>query len=82
MKTKTTIVYGVVIEFDDLGQQINTFINYDEAIEASNNLINQIKSNNLKNINVYFSELEYDIYNNIILDENLINKYSKLLYKC
>ena len=78
MKIKT--LYGVVIKFNNGGENMDSFLVKDSALDKAKEIINFIKLNNKKGIKVYLSELEYDEYNNRILSNSLISNQSELLF--
>lgn len=77
----TTILYGVVIQYSDGGQQMNSFLKEGSALSKAEEVISIIKNSNKKGFKVYLSELEYDHYKNLILSESLVNEDSELLFE-
>lgn len=78
MRIKT--LYGIVVEKGNGGQTLDSFLKKESAIKRSEEIINHIKENDIKNIKVYLSELDYDPQRNLLLSNKLINSYSKLLF--
>ncbi|MCM3273052.1 hypothetical protein [Paenibacillus elgii] len=78
---RISILYGVIVKFADGGMRIGgTFSDEENAIVKANELINEIKKKEIRNIKVYISQLEYDIDRNCIVTKNIIDEYSELLY--
>lgn len=78
MRIKT--LYGIVVEKDNGGQTLDSFLKKESALQRSEEIINHIKKNDIKNIKVYLSELDYDLQRNLLLSNKLINRNSKLLF--
>lgn len=76
-----SILYGVVIKFADGGMRLGkTFEDEESAIANCNEIINEIKKKRIENIEVYISQLEYDVHRICIVADKLIDEYSELLY--
>lgn len=75
-----SILYGVVVEFKDGGQRMNSFLKKESAISEANKVVKQAKEKSIKGLKVYFSELEYDEYRNKLISSNLVNNDSELLF--
>ena len=73
------ILYGIVVEMGDGGKTLDAFLKKESALKRSKEIINHIKENDIKNIKVYLSELEYDSRKNVLISE-LIDNDSKLLF--
>ena len=78
---RMSTLYSVVLKFSDGGENMNSFLIKDSAIEEANNTIELIKKSGKKGMKLYFSELKYDRYNNRLLSSNLINDESELLFE-
>ncbi|AGK86903.1 hypothetical protein FDJ58_gp095 [Bacillus phage SIOphi] len=77
----TTILYGVVIQYSNGGQQMSSFLKEDSALSKAEEVISIVKNSNKKGFKVYLSELEYDNNKNLILSESLVNEDSELLFE-
>lgn len=77
----TTILYGVVIQYSNGGQQMSSFLKEGSALSKAEEVISIVKNSNKKGFKVYLSELEYDSYKNLILSESLVNEDSELLFE-
>ena len=75
-----SILYGVVVEFKDGGQNMNSFLKKESAVSEANKLVKQAKDKQIKGLKIYFSELEYDEYRNKLISSNLVNNDSELLF--
>lgn len=75
-----SILYGVVVEFKDGGQNMNSFLKKESAISEADKLVKQAKSKDIKGLKIYFSELEYDEYRNKLISSKLVNNESELLF--
>lgn len=77
---KVSTLYGVVIQFENGGQNMNSFLKEESAIEEVEKVIEAIGESGRKGLKVYLSELEYGKYNNRLLTNELINSESKLVF--
>lgn len=78
----THILYGVVLESQGGGQQMNSFLKKESALEEIEKLKEEIVKQKVAGVKVYLSELDYDKHNNRLLSSSLINKESKLMHEC
>lgn len=76
---KEDTIYCVVVEFDDGGQQMNSFLKKESALKESFMVVDDIINNDRKGIKVFLSELPYDKHNNLLLTNKLVNSESVLL---
>lgn len=60
--------------------QINSLADRESAVIASQKLIKTAKDYKVKNLEIYFLEIDYDEYRKKVLSDTLVNKESKLIY--
>lgn len=75
------ILYGIVVERQDGGQTMDSYVKKESALKRSGEIIKHIKDNKVKGMKVYLSELDYDKKENVITASSLVNEGSELLYK-
>lgn len=77
---KTSILYAVVVKFQDGGEVMDSYLKVESALNKSKEIIEHIVKSKREGIKVYLSELEYDEYKNRLLTSDLINNESELLF--
>lgn len=78
---RVSTLYGVVVQFENGGQNMNSFMKEESAKNNIKEVIDHINKSKLKGMKVYLSELEYDEYKNSLLSSSLINEYSELHFQ-
>lgn len=74
------VLYCVVVRRNG-GDQMKSFTKEETAVKESDKLVKLATENNLKNIEIYYSELWYDRHKNKILSDKLVDEDSELLYQ-
>lgn len=74
-----TILYGIVIEFENGGQQMENFLKEESAVKEGERVVKAVIDSGRKGLKVYLTELPYDKYNNRLLTSDLVNEGSRLL---
>lgn len=72
-------VFGVIVRDGDGGDQLRTFDYEEEALEEALNVVADLKRAQLFEYNVYVSELEYDVYRDLIVSDRLVDENSRLI---
>lgn len=74
-------LYGVVTQFNDGSETLDSYLTKDSALNRAKEIIEHINKNNRVGFKVYLSELLYDYRKNVILSDTLIDDDSILLFK-
>lgn len=75
------ILYGIVVERNDGGQTLDSYLKKESALKRSEEIIKHIKDNRVEGLKVYLSELDYDKKENVITASSLVNEGSELLFR-